>query len=823
MTTRSSIRNFFILLLPFFGTGCAVTKYLEEEQTVLYEQEIKGANKVDESELTDFYRQEPNVRVPLTSFAPYVWIYQLGYRNYDKEEIRQEKQATTQKLDQKIATAQEKGKEGKVVRLEKKKDRKVSKLEQELEEGNLFMRWGEPLTVYDTSLANTTRTQMENYLHTKGYFNGTVEHSVDVENRKVTSIYTVQENTPYIVDTVVYQSEDSSILRLIYNNLKSREIKQGEVYDQDKLGGERERIENILKNRGYYDFSRQYIDFKVDSTVGDHQVKIYTQIKEPAKRGYHKQFAIDSIIFTTDADAQGVSGERQTSSFNNITYRYYDYQYYKKILDRRVFIRPDSLYSRDETLQTQRQLSNLDVFKFVNINYDTSGGKFIANIYASPLKKYETSSEAGFNLSQGYPGPFGSTTLRIRNVFGGLEILDINARAGIEGVPAVTEIGGSYRSVEAGGNLALTFPQFIFPLPNDWKSSLARLNPKTRLQTGVNYTNRPEYVRTTFQATTIYNWQKEQKILYNFTPIDINYIDSRIQQQEFDSILDNSVEDYGFSLRRSFLPSVVTSMSFSTVFNFNNYGSSDLISGADQGNPAYLRLFAEAGGTIFNFFGTDLLKEAGLEYFKFLKFNADFRQYLTIAPEKTLAYRINVGIAKPYGGEDDGGGALPYEKYFFAGGPNSVRAWAPRRLGPGSIPPDSIRDGEFYYQIEQPGEIILETSVEYRQKLFGFVHGALFVDAGNVWRLQDLPAVSADGEPRRGSAKFNFSTFPEQIAIGAGPGLRFDFSFLIVRFDWGVKIYDPARSPGERWIGQKFTIGQEFLQGVPNIGIGYPF
>ena len=817
--------------------GCVGTRYLEEGQYLLYEQEIKGANKVDEGELTDFYRQEPNGRLPLLPVAPFVWLYQTGLKSYDKEELRQEKTEVSQQYDQKIAEAQQAGKQGKVRRLTNKKDDKVSKIERTLKEGNLLMRWGEPLAVYDSGLAETTRAQMESYLHTEGYFNGDVEHSIEVDNKRVTSIYAVQERMPYRVDTVVYRSDDKNILSLIEQNFKERVIKEGQIYDQDKFGQERERIEDLLKNQGYYDFSRQYIDFSVDSTVGNHEVRVYTNIKEPAKRGYHQAFTIDSVIFTTDADVPGV-GERETSSYNGVTYRYYNYQYYKKILDRRIFIYPDSLYSRDATLETQRQLSNLNTFKFININYDTVGGQFVANVYASPLKKYQTANEVGLNVSQGYPGPFVNASLQIRNVFGGLEILEISGRAGIEGVAGFTSASGDdedrevYRSIDMGGNLSLTFPQFVFPLPNRLKSRLGRLNPKTQVQTGYNYVNRPEYIRTNFKTTLSYNWQKQQKILYNFTPIDVNFINSTIQSDTFETILDNSLETFGIPLNRSFEPSFVSSMNFSAIFNFNNYGSSSLVE-ENTGTPTYLKLYAEAGGTILNLTGTRLLDSAGLATFKYVKGSADFRQYIDLSKNNTLAYRINAGVAVPYGSNDL---ALPYEKYFFVGGSNSIRAWFPRRLGPGSVPPqDTNDDGYYEYKIEQPGEVLLESSVELRSKLFGFVNGAIFVDAGNVWRLNDLPDDAETGAPRPG-ARFSFNDFWEQVAIGSGVGLRFDFSFLILRFDYGVKVYDPARTvtitgpggqeevvPGERWIGQKFSAWEDISRGRLNVGIGYPF
>ncbi len=811
--------TFFIIAFTTLFSGCVGTRYVNEGEYLLYDQEIKGTKKVSDDELSDYYRQEPNQRLPIVPFAPYVWLYQLGLRNYDQEALQQEKEALTQKYDRKIEAAREKSKDNKVRRLTEKKDKKVSKIERDIEEGNLLMRWGEPLAIYDSAQAETTRAQMASYLHTKGFFNGSVNHTTKINGKRLTSIYTVTENQPYLVDTITYSTQDSTIARLIRSSLEGSELKEGAVYDQEDLGAERDRIDQLLKNNGYFAFSRQYVTYKVDSTIGDHQVTVNLIVNKPASQINHKQYRLDSVIFTTDADIRG-GGNRQTSTYNNITYRYYEYEYYKKILDRRVFIYPDSLYSREATLQTQRQLSNLDVFKFINVNYDTTGGSFVARIYASPLKKYQTANEVGLTVSQGYPGPFVNSSLKIRNVFGGLENLELSGQAGIEGVPSVTSNEGGYGSVKnVGVNLGLTFPQFIFPLPENFKSHLGTLNPKTVVQTGYNYVNRPEYSRTNFKSSLSYNWQKEQKNLYYFTPVDINLINSHIPMddslgQKFDSLL-TVQEAAGIPLRRSFEPSIVTSINFTSIFNFNNYGSFGAIE-QDVSKASFLKLYVESGGTIFNIIDPGFLDNAGLAYFKYIKFNPDFRQYVPLSKSSTFAYRLNIGVALPYGGGTQGD-ALPYEKYFFAGGSNSIRAWKPRRLGPGGASPESIdpETGFFVYNFEQPGEILLEASIELRRKLFGFINGAFFVDAGNIWRIIDI-----EGEPE---ATFNFDTFYQQIAVGSGLGLRFDFSFLILRFDYGIKIYDPAQDSGDRWIGQKFTLGEHISQAVLNIGIGYPF
>ncbi|MFP4340989.1 MAG: BamA/TamA family outer membrane protein [Cyclobacteriaceae bacterium] len=799
-----------LFLLPLILSSCLGTRYLDEGEYLLREQEIKSSGPLDQGDLEDFYRQETNSTIPLIRVAPFVLIYQLGLDFYDKEKLQQKRDEITEEYDAKIAEAEQ---EKKIARLEEKKEKKINKVDRKLEEGNLLMRWGEPLAVYDSSLAETTQQQMENYIRTKGYFNGVVNHETELNGRKLTSIYTIEEQEPYLVDTITYNTQNEVIQRLITENLEERHIEEGDIYDQDKLSEERVRIETLLKNNGFFDFSRQYVVYRVDSTISEKKVAINTVIQEPAERGYHKQFRIDSVIFVTDSDLRDTQGmgKRKSSVYNNIIYRYYEYEYYKKILDRRIFIHPDSLYSLEETQQTQRQLANLDVFKFININYDTTGNTFQARIYASPLKKYQTSNEVGLNVSQGLPGPFVNSLLKIRNVFGGLEILELNGRAGIEGVPppAGTEGTGAYRSVEAGGNLSLTFPQFVFPLPDDWRTYFGALNPRTRLQTGYNYTDRQEYIRTNFSTSLNYTWQQEQRVSYTFTPVDVNLINTRSISDAFRDILQRN-DSLGIPLSRSFEPSFVSSISFNSIFNFNNYG--DYENGG--GGGAYLKLYGESGGTIFNFINPDIVTRQGLEYFKYFKVNTDFRQYLPISENSTFAYRLNIGLAVPYG--DTTGNVLPYEKYFFAGGSNSIRAWRPRRLGPGGASPDSVAaDGFFVYTVEQPGEVLLEASVELRRNLFSFVNGAFFIDAGNVWRLYEV-----SGRP---DANFEISNFYRQIAVGSGLGIRFDFDFLIVRLDYGIKIYDPARRAGKRWIGQDFSLGDEISRGVINIGIGYPF
>ncbi|MBS0000675.1 MAG: BamA/TamA family outer membrane protein, partial [Cyclobacteriaceae bacterium] len=497
--------------------------------------------------------------------------------------------------------------------------------------------------------------------------------------------------------------------------------------------------------------------------------------------------------------------------YNGVTYKYIDDDYSKKILDRRVFVYPEQKYSRRNTLETQRQLVNLDNFKFVNLNYDTTGGKFIANIFTSPLKKYQMTNEVGVNVTQGFPGPFYNLTLKIRNIFHGLEILEISGRIGYEGVASVTDASKIYSSTEAGASMNLIFPQFILPLSSTMKSNLGKYNPKTNLVSGFAFTNRPEYKRSNFNSYINYGWQKGQEKLFSVTAADFSLIKSTIKDSTFQAELDR-IRDRGNNFWRTFEPSFVLSSSFSFTRNFNRYTS------YQSRAAAFLKSYIEMGGSVLNFFDINFNDTTGLELYKYIKISGDYRRYVSISPRSQIAFRVHIGAAKSYAPND----ILPYEKYFFSGGSNSIRAWRPRRLGPGSYFPADTVMGEgnvvvrYSDDFEQPGELIFESSIELRTKVVGFFHTALFVDAGNIW-------VFSNDDQRPGSA-FSFNDFYKEIAIGAGIGARFDFTFLLLRLDAGVKIYNPGLPPGQRFYSQ---VNKEKITGVDpiilNLAIGYPF
>jgi outer membrane protein assembly factor BamA len=786
------------------------TSYLKNDEKLLYKQKIKGNENISSDRLDDLFTQKANRRIILLPISPYVAFYEIGKRYYDKEEVELEKQKVQETLTKKIKNAREAGKTNKATRLERKLNKKNEKFATKIEEGNLFMRWGEPLAIYDSTATENSKNQIQLYLESKGYFDSKVDYQLNyrgLKERKVVVTYDIEENKSYQIDTVIYDTGgDQVMMSVLVGGRRNSLIEAGDNYDQSKLTEERERIENIMKDKGYYTFSRQFVEYNVYRDPDTTSLALEILINKPEGNENHKRYKLTTVNFTTDVNTQVSGTNRSQEKFNLINYFYYQRSYKKKILDQRVFLRPGEYYSLEKTLNTQRQLANLDMFRFVNIKYDTAGGDFVANIFTSPLDKYQISNELGVNVNVtfGLPGPFYNVSLKNRNPFGGIEIMELSGRLGFEGVANLSDETDVTTATEARANLSFTFPHFVFPLGTQLKSRFALLNPKTKTGLGFNYTSRPEYIRSNLNGSFGYSWQNKKRWVFDLVVSDVNLIESQL-----DSTFSQTLEEqarFGRQLSRSFQPSFVSSSSINISKNFNNYGQA-------KNRASYINFFIETGGNLLNINElSDNIDQSSLAYFQFLKASMDYRTYIPYGKESVFAYRFNIGAARPYG--DFSQDILPYEKYFFAGGSNSIRAWAPRRLGPGSFV-ETDEEGNFIYSFEKPGEIILETSIELRRNLINFLDGAFFIDAGNVWSFSENEDEGSD---------FKWDRFYKEIAIGTGVGLRIDFSFLILRFDFGFKLYDPAREAGERWTISEWNLGTRQNYGPAlNIGIGYPF
>ena len=773
---------------------------------MLYKQKVKGPKQLSKENLTKQLVESSNRSLFFLPISLYNSIYYAGLKRYDPEKLEARRELIIEEYDQEIASLDSGS--SKQNRLIGKKDKKVGKIDKSLVEGNLFMRWGEPIAILDSANIDLSKVNLERYVHSKGWFRAKVNYDVKIKQRKAFVDYAVNQGPRYRLDSIFVDIPDTAMKSLLRSKRPNRKIVKGQPYDSELLSEERQRIDNVLKNNGYYNFTRQYVRFEVDTTWGEHQVAIKLSILLPQGQQKHKIFQLDSVIFTTDASVQEFGRNRQSKLYKGIKYQYFDRKYSEKVLNRRVYIRPGQIYSRENTLNTQRELARMDNFKFVNINYDTTGGQFVANIFVSPLERYQWSNEAGLSITQGYPGPFLSMTLKRRNIFGRLGTFDIDARIGVDGVAAASNPDKILASTEAGGNVGITLPQFFLPISEETKKKLGFYDPKTNVKAGITFTTRPEYTRFEVRGSNTYSWTTLKNNRFDFSLVDIGLIRTPRMDSVYLARLEE-LQQNGNNLILSFRPSVVSNMRLTSTRLSENYGISLL-------GSSYFSYSIEPGGTLTNLVGKDFFGKRNLETYSYVKFDIDYRKMSPIDRNRGWAYKVRGGIAIPYGAN----GLLPYEKYFFAGGSISNRAWKPRRLGPGSF--DHINEnGQVSYQFEQNGEIIIETSLEYRQRIFRFIQGALFVDAGNIWTISEDNA--------RPGAKFEFNRFYKEIAIGAGAGLRLDFSYLLVRLDAGLKVVDPARPEGKRFIldlGFNDPPFDDRVRTEPwiwTIAIGYPF
>jgi len=775
---------------------------------VVYDNELVGVKQADADALTLLLEQEPNTRFLGTSLG--VMLYRFGNQFYDSSKVADKRKETNDRLISLQSTRDSAGNELIYKRKEEKLKLRLEGLDKKLEYGNTLMRTGNPVVLLDSTLIEKSRKNMKGYLINHGFFDADVNFSIATKNKKAFIAYQIDEKEPYILDSVFTRTDNPAIQGLISDFSSNSFLKQGQIYNQDNVGAERNRLEELLKNKGYYMFSKSYVNYIAYQDTAAKSIRLEQVIQKPTFTESHQVYTLDTIRFRINPPTDEYADRQIQTQYQGIDFSFYRDRYSPKILASRIQLQKGKPYSRTDALETQRLINSLDLFRFVNITFDTLGTSLTAQVFTQPNQKYQLTNQLGMTITEQLPGPFFSTALRNRNFFRAGELLELNFRAGLEGVASATG-QGVYQSSEINTSLSVIFPRFLIPFAPKTLQQFGKYNPNTRVQFGYLSTNRPEYKRNAINGQLGYTWAtRNNRQSFTINAADISYIRTPYIQDEFLSILENLQTD-GNNLIWSFLPSLISSFSGQTLINFNRYGDFSMR------KASLLRIFGESGGTTLNFTNVRRNDSPEISYanFQWLKGQIDFRRYYPINKKQTIAYRLNFGMARPYGVSV---GILPYEKYFFAGGGTSIRAWQARRLGPGSSTPLTGSGGIYDYTNEQPAEMILESMLEYRRKLFSYFDMAVFLDAGNSWMI--------GRDEARPGADFRYDRFYKEIAIGTGVGLRMDFDFLVIRLDLATKALDPARLEGERWVLDNLRFTRPFGekgQTVFNFGIGYPF
>lgn len=819
--------------MAFIGilAGCTRGTELRRGEYLLAKQTIKGNKEIPNEELEALLPQESN-RVLITQpITPFLWVYQIArpdfllYKKPRFERELREYQAQIDRLKSTPDSLRDRRFLRKVGRIERKAEHNKLAIEQ----GHWWMRVaGEPPAIVTAEDARTNAANLQTFLRTnRGMFDDSVHYRLDtLKFRRVKVVYDIHQGKPYKVDKVTFLVKDPRIDSLIRHARGARHLRSGDRVDERNFAAERDRIERLLKDQGYFGFSKENITFSgtYDTSLAEplkHKMDVRVLIDSfPSRYPY---YTLNSVTFVVDGrDPNEPSQRLDSTTYNGIRYIFAGKKYSTRLLDTKVRVRPNQTYSLTLHNETLRRLGTLDQFKFPSITYDTLFyHRLNALIYAQPLKRFELTSEVGMNVYQGLPGPFLNGALRIRNFLQGLEMLEIAGKAGYDGQPGFTQSSQNLRfndqNFEAGINASLIFPQLLVP-----GNMLFRYNngsPRTQVGIGYSFSDRKDFRRTGFKLAMNYSWQISPKETFYFTPFDINLINTSRQSSEFTAFLLQQRAN-GNNLIYTFNRSFVSSLSGSYVYSDNNLNAFR--------KTRYLRVFVESGGTTLNLLSKkkqdELTDSDALKFYKFLKTSIDYRLYVPLRNRGRSMFVVRgfVGL----GWEYSSGGVLPYEKAFFAGGANSMRGWNPRKLGLGGVAAsfDTLKSGAITpsYKFERPGDFQLEINAEWRFplfRLFGDFNGALFMDAGNVWLLRGNQA----------NAIFKVGTFLSQTALDAGFGLRFDKSFFILRADWGIKLYEPGRPKLGGGTGQ-WVIGDLFDKSFEGryrpelrFGIGYPF
>jgi outer membrane protein assembly factor BamA len=802
--------------------GCARKGGKESNNYFLGNSSFKGNRVIPDADLDALIPQKPNRRFLGLPFFPYVGLYRFGALFYQKEDKQRKVIELTQNYQKESADPRNSVK--KLEKIQRRYIKRLAKAQRRVDQGNFVMRvLGEAPVYFVKSEVEKNAEKMQKYLYNNGFFENKVTFKTDTSQHRIRVKYLVEENRPTIIGRVDYRVRNKLLDSILTENSKDAILVANKRYDGDSFEEERVRIETLLRNRGYYGFSRQYVYYLVNDTISNPKtdslyktVHVSVRVDLPQKNNVLVPYRIGSVYFEV-LSPQNISDSlfrKDTIEYKSVKYIFADKKFSPDILNSKLQVKPGALYSQQKERDSQRQLSLTDQFRFVNAPLDSANHLLNVHYKALPLEKYQVSADVGLNVIQlqGAPGPFANLSYKIRNVFNGLENFESNVRGGIELVPGYVGSGKVNRSQEINANTSLIFPKLLLPF-QFFKGKVERYNPRTQVGLGFNYVNRPEYTRTNAKVALSYSWQPSPIKLYNLSFIDLNILNTSKIDTGFSALL-NTLKNQGNNLINSFQKSFVSDVNFTYVYNTNP------ITGP-QKNARYFRIALESGGTSLNLFRKQetLIKNVfgELQFYKYLRFNVDFRRYWPVGRRSSFVTRINTGAVYSYG---DSSRVPPYEKYFFAGGSNSVRGWLPRRLGPGSSAPRITTNN---LSIESPGEFLLEGNAEWRGHLanfFGDINYALFIDAGNVWNINR----STDDQSQRLVA----NKFLREIAIGSGFGIRYDLSFFVLRFDFGFKVYDPYT--------QKFVLNELNFQKFSsvfdrtrtnflniNLGVGYPF
>ena len=733
---------------------------------------------------------------------------------------------------------------------------------------NWLINTGEAPEILDSIKINKTKLNLERYYFSKGWFDRNIDYKVSKYGKQRAILeFNVNTGKPHKIGDIKSNIKTEILDSLYKESNYNSFIKKGDQFDISNFENERERLNNIFRNSGIFHFSQDYITFENDTIDKTHLVDVKINIPNKLIRfgdsllqEPFKIYKIKEVNIYTDANFKNRSQlkSNKTLTFNDFNfYNYEDLKYTPKSITNAIQIIKGNLYSDLDKIRTYRYLNALNTFKYPDIEYieNVNDSSLITNIYLNPKKKYGLGFD--FNISQSNIQKVGlsfSSGILIRNVFKGAETLQISALGAIGASKDGSKTEDQFFNInELGTDIKLNIPRLFFPI-NTEKIIPKYMLPTTQL--GLSFTGQKNIGldKQTFNGKISYSWSPKSNRTNNFDLLNLQYVRNlnpnnyfNVYQNSFNRLESIALGTYptpieyinqnssgqdilDINAADDFMSLVSSDTDFETS-NPNEYQSirnirerknrltqdnlilasnfnliKDTRKNAFDNDFSIFRLKLELAGNLLNatsgLIGFDKNDNGELEinnvaFSQYAKSEIDYIKLWNVGRNNVIALRTFIGIAIPIGNSS----TIPFSKSFFAGGSNDNRAWTAYNLGPGR----SDNNNEF-----NEANFKLAFSLEHRYKLFGKLNGAFFIDAGNIWNVLD------DVEDPK--AIFNSFESLNDIAIGSGIGLRYDFDFFILRFDTGFKTYNPTYQKNQRWF-KDFN----FSNAVYNIGINYPF
>ncbi|MBQ7494847.1 MAG: BamA/TamA family outer membrane protein [Bacteroidaceae bacterium] len=748
-TRRHGRHPFLLLWILVLVTGCAPSRFLEEDELLLDRVRLRSDEPMANVEqLSGYIRQHPNSKW-FSLFKVPLGFYCLSGTD---------------------------------------STRRVNRL---------IQRIGEPPVVYDSTSAAKSQRDIESAVRNLGYLRAQVTLQAHRHKRRIGLTYRINPGPLYTVSRLQRAIDDPHVDSVYVSNWDGSLLHEGMPFDINLLDRERSRLTGILQNMGYYRFNKSMVRFDADTTQKQHQVAVTLRVPlfRPSPQEaltLHPCFHLGQINYLVDLDPQALRGhtaEYHVSTLGEQRFYAREGMHFRPMfLLNKSDLHPMRLYSETDVQSTYSNLSSLSAVVGANVTMEpsaTSPDTLDAYVSLLSAKRHGVSAEVEGTNSAGDLGAALSLGYQNRNLFRRSAQLGLTLRGAFEAIKGL-EGYTDQNYLEYSAEASLNFPEFMLPLLS--RQFRRSVNAQSIASVMYDSQDRPEFHRRVLTAAWRYRWNRtRQQHQYRLDLLDLNYVFmpwiSETFRQEYltDNGSRNAVLRYNYE--NLFI--------MKTGINYQYTSLPPVTQSVSYGQNAYsLRIGVELAGNLLyglsHLFNTqhsdnlDAYTLFNIAYAQYAKFDFDFSKSFRFDQRNSLAMRVAVGAAMPYGNSS----VLPYEKRYFAGGANSVRGWSVRGLGPGKF---QGSDGRVDF-IHQTGDLKLDLSVEWRSHLFWKIDGALFVDGGNVWTFREY-----EEQP---GGQFLIDEFWKQIAVAYGAGFRLNFGYFILRLDGGMKAINPAYDSG---------------------------